>query len=72
MRLSKETSRSTNYYTINIYPTLFDDFMLAHHCGKRKCIRKSARSYFPTKKDALLHSLSLIEEKKSEGFRLVK
>lgn len=69
MRLYKATDSRTDIYTINLYPTLFDDYLIMHHCGKRECPYKSTREYFPSKKEALLHSLGLIERKKREGFR---
>ena len=70
MRLYKHNGGRTRFYDIRVYPTLFDDFMLLHQCGRRACMRKGTREYFPTKKAALMHSLQLIEQKQGEGYRL--
>ncbi|MEA3374088.1 MAG: hypothetical protein U9Q62_10440 [Campylobacterota bacterium] len=70
MTLIRERNQRTDYYSITIYPTLFDDFFLIYQCGKRTCIRKGVREYFDTKREALLHSLTVMEEKKGEGYKL--
>lgn len=70
MRLYRQNGARTQFYDIRLYPTLFDDYMLLHQCGRRACMRRGTREYFPTKKDALMHSLSLIEQKRYEGYRL--
>lgn len=71
MTLVHKTNRSVKYYKIVLYPTLFGDFLLVHHCGTR-CSRASKKSYFKTKKEALLSSLNLISAKQSEGFELLR
>lgn len=70
MTLVREKNERKDYYSINIYPTLFDDFFLIYQCGKRACLRKGKREYFETKREALLHSLSVMETKRAEGYRL--
>jgi predicted DNA-binding WGR domain protein len=70
MTLIREQKNRKDYYSINIYPTLFDDFFLIYQCGKRTCMRQGKREYFDTKREALLHSLSVMESKREEGFRL--
>ena len=71
MTLYRKTAKSTNYYSIGVYPTLFDDFLLLHYCGV-DCSKKSTKVYFDTKKEALLHSLSVISNKKRNGFELIR
>jgi hypothetical protein len=69
MTLVRKTSRRTSYYSVTLYPTLFDDFLLIHHCGTA-CSKKAERSYFDTKKEALLESLDIIALQKRRGFSL--
>ncbi len=69
MTLVRKTSRRTSYYSVALYPTLFDDFLLVHHCGTN-CSKKAKRSYFDTKREALLESLNIIADKKRSGFSL--
>jgi hypothetical protein len=54
-----------------MYPTLFDDFLLIHHCGQN-CSKKSIKEYYDSKKEALFRSLHIIDEKKSLGFEIKK
>ncbi len=70
MTLTRERKNRKEFYSIALYPTLFDDFMLVCHCGKRACMRKGMREYFDTKREALLHSLTIMESKKEEGYRI--
>ncbi len=69
MRLLRKTTRSVRYYSIAVYPTLFDDYLLLHHCGP-DCSDKSTKAYFKTKKEALLQSLNIISEKQKNGFKI--
>ena len=69
MKLYRRQGSRAQYYDIRVYPTLFDEFVLVHQCGKRACMKKGTREYFASKKEALLHSLRIIELKKGEGFR---
>jgi len=70
MTLVRKNNRSFSYYKIALYPTLFNDYLLVHHCGLR-CSRTSKKHYFSTKKEALLGSLNIISAKKAEGFELI-
>ncbi len=70
MTLTRKTAKTTRFYSVMLYPTLFDDFLLVHHCGTN-CSSKSNRSYFDTKKEALYHSLNILANKKEEGFTLL-
>ena len=70
MTLVRDENNKKAYYSIQIYPTLFDDFFLLYQCGKRACMKKGKREYFDTKREALLHSLNVMEQKKEEGYRL--
>ncbi len=71
MTLVRQTSKRTSYYSVVLYPTLFDDYMLVHHCGMN-CSKKSQRVYFESKKEALFESLNIIGEQKKRGFVLLK
>jgi len=71
MTLMRKLPRSVRFYSVALYPTLFNDFLLVHHCGKN-CSPKSRRSYFDTKKEALYHSLNIISSKQQEGYILLK
>ena len=70
MTLVRKRNHAVYYYRIALYPTLFDDFLVLHHCGK-DCSRTPHKSYFKTKKEALLGSLNIISAKKAEGFELL-
>lgn len=69
MILIQKTKQSVKYYSVALYPTLFDDYVLVHHCGQN-CSRRSKRIYYKNKKEALLESLNIITAKKAEGFEL--
>lgn len=71
MTLVRKKNQRINYYKVSLYPTLFDDFLLVHHCGNN-CSRTSKKSYYKTKKEALLGSLDLISSKRAEGFELLR
>jgi len=71
MTLVRKKNRAVKYYKVSLYPTLFDDFLLVHHCGTR-CSRTSRKSYFKTKKEALISSLNIISAKRAEGFELLR
>ena len=71
MTLRRKTAHSIRYYSIGVYPTLFDDFLLLHHCGSQ-CSQKSTKAYYDTKKEALVHSLTIIGNKQKSGFRMTR
>lgn len=68
MTLVRNKRDTVDYYKVAVYRTLFDDFMLVHHCGQ-KYSRRSKRSFFKTKKEALLGSLNVITDKQNEGYQ---
>jgi hypothetical protein len=70
MTLVRKRNHAVNYYRVVLYPTLFDDFLVVHHCGKN-CSRTPNKSYFKTRKEALIGSLNIISAKKAEGFELL-
>ena len=39
MTLVRKRNRIVSYYRVVLYPTLFDEFLLIHHCGKA-CSRR--------------------------------
>lgn len=69
MTLIRKRGHTVRYYRVSVYPTLFDDFLVVHHCGK-SCSRTPNKSYFSTRKEALIGSLDIISTKKEEGFVL--
>ncbi len=69
MTLIRKRGLDVRYYRVSVYPTLFDDFLVVHHCGK-SCSRSPHKSYFNTRKEALIGSLDIISLKKAEGFEL--
>lgn len=69
MRLVRKRASSVDYYSVAVYPTLFDDYLLMHQCGSY-CSQKSKKAYFDTKKEALIESLSIIADKQKNGFKL--
>ena len=71
MTLYRHNKKSTHYYSVSMYPTLFDDFLLVHHCGQN-CSKKSIKEYYDSKKEALFRSLYIIDEKKELGFAIKK
>ncbi|WP_345973058.1 hypothetical protein [Sulfurimonas diazotrophicus] len=70
MTLVRKNNRSLSYYKIVLYPTLFNDYLVIHHCGLH-CSKSSKKHYFSSKKEALLSSLNIISAKKAEGFELL-
>jgi len=70
MTLVRKRNDVVNYYRIALYPTLFNEFLVIHHCGK-KCSRTPHKNYYQTRKEALLGSLNIITAKKAEGFELL-
>jgi hypothetical protein len=69
MTLIRKRGHDVRYYRVLVYPTLFDDFLVVHHCGK-SCSRTPHKRYFNTRKEALIESLDIIFSKKAEGFEL--
>jgi len=70
MTLVRKHKRSQTYYKVILYPTLFNDFLLIHHCGMNPS-RTCTKSYFKTKKEALVRSLDVISAKRAEGYELL-
>ncbi len=71
MTLYRQKKKTTHYYSVSMYPTLFNDFLLVHHCGKN-CSQKSIKEYYASKKEALFRSLHIIDEKRHLGFSIKK
>jgi hypothetical protein len=71
MTLVRKTDRRISYYSIALYPTLFDEYLLIHHCGTA-CSKKAERAYYESKKEALFESLNIIAAQKRRGFSLKK
>jgi hypothetical protein len=70
MILFKNTKDRTNYYKVNIYPTLFGDFLIqkeygAIHFNKPTNIIKQ---YVNSNKEALILLLDIAVDKKRMGY----
>ncbi len=70
MKLVRESGKRTRYYSIALYPTLFNDFLLVRHYGDLNSPH-AKKSYFGTKKEALLFSLNLAANKRSQGYKVL-
>lgn len=71
MRLLRKRDNSVSYYSVAVYPTLFDDYLLMHQCGSQ-CTQKSTKTYFSTKKEALIGSLEVIADRQKRGFKILR
>jgi len=70
MILFKRTQHRVNYYKIDIYPTLFGDFLIQKEYGatEHKNPTNTLKEYASTNKEALLRLLDLAVDKKSLGY----
>jgi hypothetical protein len=70
MILFKNTKERVNYYKIDIYPTLFGDYLIQREYGAihHKAPTNIIKEYADTHKEALLHILNLAVDKKNLGY----
>jgi hypothetical protein len=70
MILFKSTKERVSYYKIDVYPTLFGDFLIQREYGAlhHKNPTNVIKEYADTHKGALLHILDLAVDKKNLGY----
>jgi len=70
MILFKKASQRINYYKVNIYPTLFGDFLVQKEYGAVHFTKPTniIKQYAHSNKEALLMLLDIAVDKKSMGY----
>ncbi len=70
MILFKHTKDRTNYYKVNIYPTLFGDFLIQKEYGATHFSNptNTIKQYATSNKEALMMMLDIAVDKKSLGY----
>ena len=70
MILFKNTKDRTNYYKINIYPTLFGDYLVQKEYGVTHYAKPTnvIKQYASSSKEALILMLDTALDKKSVGY----
>ena len=70
MILFKTTEHRVNYYKINVFPTLFGDFLIQKEYGVADRVNPTniIKEYTNTNREALLRLLDLAVDKKSLGY----
>lgn len=70
MILFKTIKNRVNYYKINIYPTLFGDFLIQKEYGPTSNLKPTnvIKEYAHSNKEALLLMLDTALEKKNSGY----
>lgn len=70
MILFKNTNDRVNYYKVNIYPTLFGDFLIQKEYGATHFSKPTniIKQYVDSNKEALMLLLDIAVDKKSIGY----
>ncbi len=70
MILFKNVKNRVNYYKINIYPTLFGDFLIQKEYGSTSTLKPTniMKEYVHSNKEALLLMLDIAVDKKNLGY----
>jgi len=70
MLLLKQRKNRVNYYKVNIYPTLFGDFLIQREYGATHFSKPTnvIKQYVDSNKEALLLLLNIAVDKKSLGY----
>lgn len=70
MILFKNTNDRVNYYKVNIYPTLFGDFLIQKEYGATHFSKPTniIKEYVDTNREALMLLLDIAVDKKSIGY----
>ncbi len=70
MILFKNTDTRINYYKVNIYPTLFGDFLIQKEYGATHFSNPTniIKQYAQSNKEALMVLLDIAVDKKSMGY----
>ena len=71
--LQREVNCRVRYYSLKIYQTLFDEYLLEIRYGsiKNKSPTGSINSYYKQLEDALSASLQKVEEKLKRGYKKI-
>ncbi|MDH4944696.1 WGR domain-containing protein [Sulfurimonas sp. C5] len=70
MVLFKSSNEKVYYYKINIYQTLFGDYLIQREYGgiQNHNPTNTIKSYAPSKKEALCKVLDIVVDKKQLGY----
>lgn len=70
MILFKSANRRVNYYKVNIFPTLFGDYLIQREYGAMHFSKPTnvIKQYAASNREALLMMLDIAVEKKSLGY----
>ncbi len=70
MILFKNTNQRINYYKVNIYPTLFGDFLIQKEYGAVHFTKPTniIKEYANSNKEALMRLLDIAVDKKGLGY----
>jgi len=70
MILFKNSNERSYYYKVNIYKTLFGDFLIQKEYGSTTASRPTnvIKHYMDSKKEALLLALDIVIDKKNMGY----
>ena len=70
MILLKSTQKRVNYYRVDIYKTLFGNFLIQKEYGSTTASRPTnvIKHYMDSKKEALLLALDIVIDKKNMGY----
>ena len=70
MILFKTKNNCVNYYKVNIYPTLFGDFLIQKEYGRSSNLKPTniIKEYAHSNKEALLLMLDIALDKKNSGY----
>ena len=70
MTLFKNSNDRSYYYKINIYPTLFGDFLIQKEYGATQNVKptNTIKEYANSKKEAMFLLLDIAVDKKSLGY----
>lgn len=69
--LQREVNKRVRYYSIRIYQTLFDDYLVQINYGslKNKSPTGKKEEYYQKLEDALIASKQIIEKKLKRGYK---
>lgn len=70
MILFKNSNHRINYYKVNIYPTLFGDFLIQKEYGTTHFSKPTniIKEYVSSNKEAIMLMLDIAVDKKSKGY----
>jgi hypothetical protein len=70
MILHKNSNERLYYYKINVYQTLFGDYLVQKEYGLKQNINptNTIKEYVPSKREALYRVLDIVVDKKELGY----